>query len=380
MGLQVKIAQDDSKHPLAAGNKKNCGGISMYNIVFSGRLLDGHAPEKVQAAVAKRLGLNPPQVERLFSGRKVVLKKGVTEESAKLYLSVLHGLGMNAGMARIARGNASVQALATFKVVFWGRTLDGFTRAAVMQAAAARLKLNPAQIVRIFDGSKAVLKRGVSSDVGSRYVVELARIGMQIDLEVETEAPAVVNAAAPVPRKTSEDPYAGLLQTQFELPGTTDEADEMRPAAPAESAPVMRHVPQPARAAQPIAVPAAKAGSSVIEYVRCGQCGSRQASSTRCTVCGVAMERRAGERRQSQKQIPMDASAYATPTTIMGNMPEGLVRHSAAVARRSTPSLREELHHQPPVSTAVRQRFIDEQKSKLLGLTLLVIAGIWLIW
>ncbi len=114
----------------------------MYNIVFSGRLLDGHAPETVRAAVAKRLGLSPEQVERLFSGRKVVLKKGVTEESARLYLSILHGLGMNAGMARVARGASPVQALASFKVVFWGRVLEGFQREAVMRAAGERLKLS----------------------------------------------------------------------------------------------------------------------------------------------------------------------------------------------------------------------------------------------
>jgi hypothetical protein len=348
----------------------------MYSIVFSGRLLDGFAPEQVHTAVGKRLGLTPVQVERLFSGRKVVLKKGVTEESAKLYLSVLRGLGMNAGMARMARGAEPVQALATFKVVFWGRTLDGFGRAAVMQAAGARLKLNVAQIQRIFDGSKAVLKRGVSAEVGSRYVVELARIGMQIDLEVETAEARIEATQAVVPVKVkAEDPYAGLLQTQFELPGTMDDAEEF--ARVPQSVEVTRPAPQPPRALEPIAVSAKPAAKSS-EYVRCSQCGHRQPTCTKCAVCGVIMERRGNERRQMQ--VPMDASAYASPTTIMGNLPSGLVRNSAAQVRRAPPSLRDEFRRQPLPHESTRKHFFDEQKSKLLVLALLLTGVIWLIW
>lgn len=353
----------------------------MYSIVFSGRLLDGYEPEQVQAAVAKRLGLSATQVERLFSGSKVVLKKGVTEESANLYLSVLRGLGMNAGMARMARGAEPVQALATFKVVFWGHTLDGFSRETVMQAAAVRLKLNPAQLSRVFDGSKAVLKRGVAADVGTRYVVELARIGMQIDLEVETDvaAPAVLKPRAPQPAKAAVDPYAGLLQTQFELPGTSDSAEEF--AAPQISVAKLRQSPQASPVMNPIVMPPELARSiAKLEYVRCSQCGSRQASSTRCNVCGVSMERPGSDRRHVQ--IPMDASAYASPTTVMGNMPEGLMRNSVAAssASRRVPSLRDELRIQPAVTAAGRQRFLDEQKSKLLGLLLLLSGVIWLVW
>lgn len=355
----------------------------MYSIVFSGRLLDGYTPEQVHAAVARRLGLTAPQVERLFSGSKVVLKKGVTEESAKLYLSVLRGLGMNAGMSRMARGAEPVQALATFKVVFWGRTLDGFSREAVMQAAAARLKLNAVQLARVFDGSKAVLKRGVAAEVGTRYVVELARIGMQIDLEVETDVAAVEPVAKPRAAKPVQapavDPYAGLLQTQFELPGTTDSAEEF--AVPSVLAVPPQQASPVLRAANPIALPSTPVRSTAsIEYVRCSQCGSRQASSTRCNVCGVSMERRTSDRRQTQ--IPMDASAYASPTTVMGNMPEGLMRNSVAASsdRRRVSSLRDELRNQPVVTAAGRQRFLDEQKSKLLGLSVLLIGAIWLIW
>lgn len=351
----------------------------MYGIVFSGRLLEGYAPDQVRSAVAKRLGLTPPQVERLFSGSKVVLKKGVTEESAKLYLGVLRGLGMNAGMSRMDRGAESVQALATFKVVFWGRTLEGFSREAVMQAAATRLKLNPVQLARVFDGSKVVLKRSVAADVGSRYVVELARIGMQIDLEVETETVQAAPAPVAKPVKAAPvDPYAGLLQTQFELPGTIDTAETFAVPSAAPVAPVMRQVLQPVRAANPIAVPQA-AAPQMKEYVRCSQCGSRQPSSTRCSVCGVSMERRNTERRQVQ--APMDASAYATPTTVMGNMPAGLVRNSAAAAvRRRAPSLRDEFRRQPPVSAATRKHFLDEQKSKMLALASLLVCVIWLAW
>lgn len=362
----------------------------MYCIVFSGRLLDGYDPQIVRQAVANRLKLDANQVERLFCGRRVVLKKGVTEESARLYLAVLRRLGMDAGMARTARSADTVQALATFKVVFWGDVVPGFAREAVMQAAAARLKASPAQIGQIFGGTKAVLKRHVSAETGTRYVTELARIGMQIELEVETvevpvpppERPASAARSTPrgprLPgfRRHDDEPYAALLQTQFELPPSTDMADAPDATAPLVVPPPQfpraRQSPQPVATASPIVVPPPK---PVAEYIRCEQCGHRQMLGARCRVCGSELKAAA----QVFKPMPMDASAYATPTTVLGNMPAGLLRSSVAnPARPGDDDLAAMLRVQAVAGPRVS--LLRGHAPALLGAALVVSVVMWLIW
>jgi hypothetical protein len=368
----------------------------MYCIVFSGRLLDGYDPQIVRKAVASRLKLDAKQVERLFCGERVVLKKGVTEESGRLYLSVLRRLGMDAGMARIPRIAETVQALASFKIVFWGGILAGFEREAVMRAAATRLKASPAQLTRMFDGSKTVLKRGVSADMGTRYVVELARIGMQIDLEVETtgSAPAL---RTPVPeqivvpsgplakgdlrpvgfRRHDDEMYAALLQTQFEMPGASAEAAEMMPAPLVTPA----HVVRESSYSAPLP-PAEKSlqmsplQTDKLEPVRCEQCGHRQLLGSRCRVCGNEMLR-----SNPRPQIPMDASANATPTTILGNMPDAMMRSgvaNSAALNQPSEDLRAMLQIQAQLPTKRFRR--RGWVSAVIGSALVATLALWLIW
>jgi hypothetical protein len=375
----------------------------MYCIVFSGRLLDGHDPMTVRKAVASRLSLDAGQVERLFSGKRVVLKKGVTEESGRVYLNVLRRLGMDAGIVHTPRAQETVQALATFKVVFWGRTLDSFDRQAVMRAAAAKLKANPAQVERMFSGSKSVLKRRVSADVGSRYVVELARIGMQINLEVETlDEKHAENVAAPEPeanvvatspevpqekrppgfRRHDDEIYAGLLQTQYELPETAadyveDMAEKAGPIAMPDSAPVV----QPSSYAAPLlrspaALPARAAKSA--EYVRCGTCGHRQTPGSRCRACGAELARPQPQRGQ----IPMDASAYANQTTILGNMPVGLMRNSVAASPQPGTARTQDLHRllEAQSNMVQRKKGLRAHAPVLIGVALVISVAVWVIF
>lgn len=381
----------------------------MYCIVFSGRLLDGHDPMTVRKAVASRLSLDEGQVERLFSGKRVVLKKGVTEESGRVYLNVLRRLGMDAGIVHTPRAQETVQALATFKVVFWGRTLDSFDRQAVMRAAATKLKANPAQVERLFNGSKSVLKRGVSADVGSRYVVELARIGMQINLEVETldekqagdadedVAPkvkeAVEVAAQPVApekrppgfRRHDDEVYAGLLQTQYELPETAaDYVEELagKSAASEQAASTPATLVQSANPAAPLLrtpTSAQARSTKPAEHVRCGTCGHRQTPGSRCRACGAELARP----QPLRGQIPMDASAYATQTTILGNMPVGLMRNSVAATPAPGATVRPQdlsalLDAQS--KAASRKTGVRAHAPVLIGVALVISVAVWLIF
>ncbi|GAA5170269.1 hypothetical protein [Viridibacterium curvum] len=67
---------------------------ALYRIVFTGRIRDGLTLESVRQAVTSRLSASSMQVERIFSGRKVVLKTGLEQEPARTYASRLERLGM----------------------------------------------------------------------------------------------------------------------------------------------------------------------------------------------------------------------------------------------------------------------------------------------
>ena len=67
----------------------------MYRIEYHGKLLEGFNPEIVRMDVAVRLHLRDAQLERLFSGERVVLKRAVSEQAAAHYLHELRGMGLD---------------------------------------------------------------------------------------------------------------------------------------------------------------------------------------------------------------------------------------------------------------------------------------------
>jgi hypothetical protein len=67
---------------------------SQFQIVFNGQLLDGFELAAVKASAVRRLKAAPEQIERLFSGKRAVLKKGLTDEIARRYATELQRIGM----------------------------------------------------------------------------------------------------------------------------------------------------------------------------------------------------------------------------------------------------------------------------------------------
>jgi hypothetical protein len=78
-------------------------------IIFSGEVLDGFDRDAVKRSAAARLGVGPAMIEQIFSGRPVVLKKGLTLEAGRRYVILLERLGMRARLAPM-RGSAPVEA------------------------------------------------------------------------------------------------------------------------------------------------------------------------------------------------------------------------------------------------------------------------------
>lgn len=64
-----------------------------YRIVFSGGVLPGHEEAAVRAALGERFKLSAAQVERLFTGRTMVLKKDLDGREATRFEAALQAIG-----------------------------------------------------------------------------------------------------------------------------------------------------------------------------------------------------------------------------------------------------------------------------------------------
>ncbi len=83
-----------------------------------------------------------------------------------------------------------------YRVVFKGEILEGFDPEAVRIKAAAKLKAAPEQVSRMFSGRTSVLKKGITQELGERYVKELGKIGMRVVLESAAPPPPAQTAPA----------------------------------------------------------------------------------------------------------------------------------------------------------------------------------------
>jgi len=64
-----------------------------HRVIFSGEVAPGFEPEAVKRQLARRMKLTPEQIEKLFSGRRIILKKGLDAASAAAYTKTLGKLG-----------------------------------------------------------------------------------------------------------------------------------------------------------------------------------------------------------------------------------------------------------------------------------------------
>lgn len=316
--------------------------MGTYNVEFSGKLLAGFDPQEVRLHAATRLRMSDSQLDRVFDGRPIVLKKEVDAATGQRYLGELHRLGMASRLVELDAAPPPPPAH-TYKVVFLGQLVDGFEKEAVALAAGRRLNIGPEQVTRLFSGKKVVLKRGVSERLGRRYMAELAALGMQTRLVDEQNATvsvpppaqvatpsqpslaqAAVEAVLPSPQAkvagavpdledmlgdqtrinpVSEAQLAALTATQFEMPqhllasgelpepldDTIDHAATLL-VDPARLVEQMNYAPLPL-ASDPIPdKPGALETESAVPYVRCAQCNHSQPATARCRRCGAELD------------------------------------------------------------------------------------------
>jgi len=77
-----------------------------YDLVFRGDILLDHSLEQVKQRLQKLLKADAKQVERLFSGRPVVLKRGLEAAAGQKYLRVLEQAGARARLVPCAEPSA----------------------------------------------------------------------------------------------------------------------------------------------------------------------------------------------------------------------------------------------------------------------------------
>ena len=67
--------------------------MAQYNLIFQGEIVDGAALDEVKANVAKLFNADAAKTEQLFSGKPIVIKKNLDEDTCQKYISVLKKSG-----------------------------------------------------------------------------------------------------------------------------------------------------------------------------------------------------------------------------------------------------------------------------------------------
>lgn len=163
-----------------------------FEVVFSGKLVEGAAPQKVKANVAALFKVEVAKVERLFSGATVSIKKGVDEVTAKKYQLALYKAGAITRVVNRAAAAAAPKAAPA-------KAAAAKPAAAPQKPAAARKPAATAQSAASVGLQKSVVKpapagvgelAGAGIDAPGTVLVEHQDIprpeidtsGLQIDL------------------------------------------------------------------------------------------------------------------------------------------------------------------------------------------------------
>jgi len=67
--------------------------VAQYELIFSGKLVDGFAIEQVKQNVANLFKVSAAQVEQMFSGQDVVLRNRLDDATGKKYQAILQKNG-----------------------------------------------------------------------------------------------------------------------------------------------------------------------------------------------------------------------------------------------------------------------------------------------
>ena len=116
-------------------------GDNTFEVVFSGKIVEGASVDQVKGNVAKLFKVEVAKVERLFSGARVAIKKGLDETTAKKYQMALAKAG---ALCEVVNTAGSVAAEATKAEVSKPQAPEAPSAPAVTAAPAAPAQSAPA--------------------------------------------------------------------------------------------------------------------------------------------------------------------------------------------------------------------------------------------
>lgn len=187
---------------------------STYCIAFDGDLVSGFGSEQVRAGLVGRFRMSEAKVATILSGRRIVLKKGLSAPQAQAYARELAAIGMK--VAIVAQDpDAPAGDGTAFRIVYRGGLLPRFDAAAVRAAAAARLKLTDAQLRAVFSGREIGLKKGLDEAGARRYFDALRSIGMDVSCDPPLTIEAPQSGPVPAPGPTGDDPAVDEVERQM---------------------------------------------------------------------------------------------------------------------------------------------------------------------
>ena len=77
-----------------------------YNLIFSGEINNGLTLDHVKGNFKKKFNLTENQLIRIFSGKSITLKKGLSQQSALVFAATIDDLG---GVAYIEQEDETVK-------------------------------------------------------------------------------------------------------------------------------------------------------------------------------------------------------------------------------------------------------------------------------
>ena len=207
-----------------------------HAITFTGELLDGFERAEVMARFAARFGLKGAQVDKVFCGQPVTLKKGLDEAKARAYVKALNELGMRT-VSSSPFDVTEDRPTAGYSILFDGSVVAGYDREAVKRSAAEKLKFSDAQRNRLFSGSEVTMKRGLDEEKARHYAKTLRQLGMNARVEPPLPEPATAAAppAEPTPPVASK-PEPKSTPEPAPTPAAAADARSTTAATPASAA------------------------------------------------------------------------------------------------------------------------------------------------
>jgi hypothetical protein len=147
-------------------------GDKKFDILFTGKLVEGAAIDQVKANVAKLFKTDVAKIERLFIGMPVMIKKGVDEETALKYMMALK----KAGTICEAREQAAAAPAAPPPAAPAAQPLPATSSQPMPNAAPAPASTAPAPASEA--GSKSEIEIAAGEEGDTRFVIKDAPQGL----------------------------------------------------------------------------------------------------------------------------------------------------------------------------------------------------------